>query len=106
MAPREVLVSTPGSRVIFTCVVNPSDEVIGIEWLLNGTLLDNSNLVNATVFLIARGLGQLEFASVSSELNMTRIECRALYSGGIIEDSDHSSLLLLQGLMIYLQTLC
>ncbi len=76
VAPIVVLVSTPGGMVVFNCLISPSTGVIDVQWLLNGSLLDNPNLVNATVrFSQDFGVGILTIASLSSELNTTRIEC-------------------------------
>ncbi len=91
-------VSIPGGSAEFSCVVLVQAGVVNLQWLLNGTLLDDPRLVNATVEnLDNMRHGRLIFTDLPYELNVTRIRCRAVYSDGEEEDSVDSALLLLQG---------
>ncbi len=96
VTPSGQLVSTPGGSVRFVCLVFPSDGLMDIQWLVNGTLLSNPTLINATVEILRQGIGALTFANLGSEFNMTRIGCRAAFSDGNYRDSE-STLSLLQG---------
>ncbi len=92
------LVSTPGGSAEFLCAVLPNgDGVVDVQWLLNGTLLDDPSQVDATVQYLGLGLGELKLANLSSNLNVTRVDCRAIYIDGGEKDSVDSALLLLQG---------
>ncbi len=95
MSPSGQLVSTPGGGAGFWCTVYPG--VVDVQWLVNGTLLDDPSLVDATVRYLGSGFEVLTFANLSSGLNMTRIGCRAVYSDGRAECSIDFTLLLLQG---------
>ncbi len=98
VTPSGQFVSTRGSMAEFACTVSPSAGVMDVQWLVNGSLLDNPTLFDATVqYSSTFGVGRLIFASLSSEFDMTRIGCRAVYSDRSSEDSTESTLLLLQG---------
>lgn len=96
-------VAIPGGNAVFNCLYflsGCSDRLVSVQWLVNGTLLDSTNLTNInTVFdgSIACGTGSLTFTNISLEYNMTSVSCRADLNSGRIITSNTNVLLLLQG---------
>ncbi len=88
------LVSTPGGSAQFVCLVF-RDGLREVHWLVNGTQLDSLNLKNVSVQIVNPTIETLTFSSLSSEFNMTRIACRAVFNNGNVDSE--STLLLLQG---------
>ena len=86
-----LVISTPGGDARFRCL---SSSAIGVEWLVNGTLLENLNLNNVTTEF-AEGIGgALLLTNLPVDYNMTRITCKVDESSSV---SNTTSLLLLQG---------
>ena len=100
IAPSEV-VSTRNGNATFTCFpIFDVTNVDGIQWLVNGVLLDELELTNVEAYftiLASTRVGTLTFSSISPDQNMTSIRCRAmLHSGGLsaLIYSDNSTLVL------------
>ncbi len=97
VTPHGQVVSIPGGSAQFSCTILPNDGVVAVEWLINGTVLENPSLSGATVDFFP-GLGsRLVFASLSPKFNVTRIACRVVFTDGNKEDSTESTTCLLQG---------
>ena len=89
-------VSTPGGDAIFSCL---SSSAVGVEWLVNGTLLETTvtSVFNVTTEFLERIGGELTFTHLPVEYNMTRITCKVNESSSV---TNSTSLLLLQGIYI------
>ena len=86
--------ATPGGSATFFCSTSSlSIEVVtSAQWLLNDTLLEDSDIDN--VQTLARTI-QLRFSLVSLDYNTTRIRCRGTLSSGDITSDE--VMLLIQG---------
>ena len=96
VSPGDV-VAIPGGSATFSCFASPviSEVVTSAQWLLNGTLLEDSDIDNVQTM---SGTIQLRFSPVSLEYNTTRIRCRGtLTSGSIITSGEN--MLLIQGII-------
>ena len=87
-------ISTPGGDAIFLCL---SSSAVGVEWLVNGTLLETTvtPVFNVTTEFVERIGGQLILTNLPVEYNMTRITCKINESSSV---TNSTSLLLLQGI--------
>ena len=94
ISPGDV-VAIPGSSATFSCLASPvsSEVVISAQWLLNNTLLEDSDIDNVRTFA---GTIQLRFSPISLDYNTTRIRCRGTLASGNIITSD-KVMLLIQG---------
>ena len=65
----------PGGSATFSCLASPlsSDVVVSARWVLNDSLLEDSDIDNVQTFA---GTIQLRFTPVSLDYNTTRIRCR------------------------------
>ena len=89
-----VMVAGIGHDTVFTC--ESQDAVNYIEWLINGTLLTHLQLSNVDQSFDEPDFGSLQFRSVPSAYNGTKVQCIAnSTSAGIITSSN--STLLVQG---------
>ena len=79
----------------FSCLASPlsSEVVTSAQWLLNDTLLEDSDIHNVQTFA---GTLQLRFTPVSLDYNTTRIRCRGTFLSGNNITSDEV-MLLIQG---------
>ncbi len=83
----------PGDSAIYNCA-SPSGTITSVEWLINGTLLEDLSLTNVvTEFSQLTKQGTLRFNDISVEYNNTNIQCRANLSNGETVDSNNSTLL-------------
>lgn len=97
--PPDHFVSTPGGDATFRCLSVSGDQLVIVQWFINGTLLENLNLKNVEIALFpTTGSGSLRFTDLPHEYNMTRIRCRATFSSGTSATSSDSTVLLLQGI--------
>ena len=64
--------------------------VTSAQWLLNETLVENSDIDNVQTLA---GTIQLRFSPVSFDHNVTKIRCRGTLSSGNIITSDEVTLL-------------
>ena len=85
----------------FNCIPTTSQDeggVVDIRWLINGTLLDDSDLNNVNSAFVGGvgGFGTLTFSSVQLDQNSTSVSCNVHFVSGHVEKSS-DSLLLLQG---------
>ncbi len=68
--------------------------ITSVEWLINGTRLEDFSLTNVeTQFIELFRQGSLVFSNISVEYNNTNIQCRATLSNG----ETNSATLLVQG---------
>ena len=87
--------SIPNINVSFLCV-SVAETITGIQWLLNGTLLEDRNLTDVrSVFREMQGIGKLFLSRVPLKYNSTNISCRAELTSGQVEVT---ASLLVQGL--------
>ncbi len=71
-----------------------SDTITSVEWLINGTQLEDLSLTNVlTDFSELTRQGVLLFNSISVEYNNTNIQCRTTLSNGESADSNNFTLL-------------
>ncbi len=86
-------VFNPGDSPIFIC--GPSSGTItSIEWLINGTRLEDLNLTNVKTELSNITTQEtLFFNNISVEYNNTNIQCIATLSNGESVDSNNHTLL-------------
>ena len=90
-------VSTPGGTAEFTCVGSPSAEVVGVQWLVNGTILEDLNLTNVTTTSLGSGIEKMELANISVKHNKTRVRCTVEFITEGTQTSPSHTLMLLQG---------
>ena len=67
-----------GDTAVFTCLLSFST-LVSVEWLVNGTSLNSSQLHDVELAFIAK-LGVIRFNNVSADYNNTRIQCLATSS--------------------------
>ena len=68
--------------------------ITSVEWLINGTRLEDLSLTNVeTEFSQLSRQGTLVFNNISVEYNNTNIQCRATLSNGETVDSNNVTLL-------------
>ena len=68
----EVIIATPGGVARFNCL-SLMGNLVGVEWLVNGTQLENLNLSNAITEFDEETGGVLTLTNLPVEYNMTRI---------------------------------
>lgn len=99
--PEEQLIEAiRGCGVSFYCTLetaNFSNRVVGVQWLVNGTQLENLHLMNVTegFTTVGIGLGMLNFTNLPVSYNMTRIQCNATLTSGETSLSTNSVVLLI-----------
>ena len=87
----EEVIATQGGSIRFNCL---SPGAVGVEWLVNGTSLENLNLNNVTAEF-AEGIGGvLTLTNLPVEYNMTRITCILTGTSQVVNTT---FILLLQG---------
>lgn len=102
-----LLVSTSGSAT-YTCSFLSAvagNEIVNIQWLVNGTLLDDLNLTISveTGFDSNFGIGILTLTGLPLEYNMTTIGCNGEFNTGrFVSTKIDSSLLLVQGDCVFI----
>ena len=72
--PSETSIGIPGEKIYFTCT-DPSSTALGAQWLVNGTLLENSGLVNVFEAYNRRSKKAYLFFDLPLEHNDTTIQC-------------------------------
>ncbi len=83
----------PGRNPVLSCA-SISDTITSVEWLINGTPLEDLSLTNVeTQFIELFRQGGLVFNNISVEYNNTNIQCRATLSNGETVDSNNFTLL-------------
>ena len=93
-------VSTRNGTATFSCFPLVATNVVGIQWLVNGVLLDELELPNVETefaILTSTRIGTLTFSRISPDQNMTSIRCRAMFRSGGLSALSRNSTLLLQG---------
>ena len=87
-------IGTPGDHFGFICI-DPSRTALGVQWLVNGTLLENSTLVNVFQhYSNISKIADLDF-NLPLEHNVTTIQCIGNFASGNV--SSETITLLLQG---------
>ena len=98
LQPRPHYVSTPGGRVTFICQPLPEVRITHMQWLMNGSSLEDLNLNNVTARFTESIGGILTFRNVPMEYNSTRITCVAAITVSFTSRNvTRDSLLLVQG---------
>ncbi len=83
----------PGRDPVLNCA-SLSGTITSVEWLINGTRLEDLSLTNVeTQFIELFRQGGLVFNNISVEYNNTNIQCRATLSNGETVDSNYFTLL-------------
>ena len=72
--PSEDVVGIPGDRPLFICK-DPSNTALSLQWLVNGTRLENSGLVNVYQAYDRRYTVAYLFFDLPLEHNVTTIQC-------------------------------
>ena len=94
VSPGDVVSVLGGSATFFCSTTSLSSDVVtSAQWLLNDTLLEDSDIDNVQT---SAGTIQLRFFHVSLDYNTTRIRCRGTLISGDITTSDEV-MLLIQG---------
>ena len=92
--PSKTVVGIPGDNFDFVCT-DPSRTALSVQWLVNGTLLENSRLVNVFQEFTSRSkTADLSF-DLPLEHNVTTIQC--IYDFASENVSSETITLLLQG---------
>ncbi len=87
------IIFNSGENPIYNCV-SSSAIITSVEWLINGTRLQDLSLTNVvTEFSQLSRRATLVFTMVSVKYNNTNIQCRATLSNGETVDSSNSTLL-------------
>ncbi len=83
----------PGGRDPALNCASLSDTITitSVEWLINGTRLEDLSLTNEFSQLTKQGV--LVFNNISMEYNNTNIQCRATLSNGETVDTNNVTLL-------------
>ena len=90
-------IGIPGDNFAFLCI-NPSRTALSVQWLVNGTLLENSRLVNVfQEFNNGSKTADLSF-DLPLEHNLTTIQCIGNFVSGNV--SSETITLLLQGQLL------
>ena len=98
LQPRPHYVSTPDGRVTFICQALPEGTITHLQWLMNGSSLEDLNLDNVTARFTECIGGILTFRNVPMEYNSTRITCAATITvNSTSRNVTRDSLLLVQG---------
>ena len=98
LQPRPHYVSTPGGRVTFICRPLSEGTITHLQWLMNGSSLEDLNLNNVTARFTESIGGILTFRNVPMEYNSTRIVCAAAITvHSTSRNVTRDSLLLVQG---------
>ena len=93
-------ISFIGGRASFSCFL---DGIVSVQWLVNGTELEQLNLTDIIVeFNARRTLGNLLFTDLPFSFNGTTIQCRVTLSSGSAAVSGNIFTILIQGLFIYM----
>ena len=89
------MVTILGGSATFRCTasVTSNDFIESIQWLLNGTLVEDLDLENVEV----SGLGNLRFFMIPGDYNHTSIKCKTNLTSGRAATS-RAGILLIQGL--------
>ena len=87
-------VGVPGDNIAFLCS-DPSRTALSVQWLVNGTLLENSRLVNVYHEFNTRSKSAELYFDLSLEHNVTTIQC--IYNFASENVSSETITLLLQG---------
>ena len=69
LQPRPQYVSTPGGRVAFICQPLPEVTLTHLQWLMNGSSLEDLNLNNVTAIFTESIGGILTFRNVQMDQN-------------------------------------
>ena len=87
-------VGIPGDNFAFVCV-DPSRNALSVQWLVNGTLLENSTLED--VFQQYNSISKTADLSFNLplEYNVTTIQCIYIFASGNV--ASETIILLLQG---------
>ncbi len=84
----------PGRDPVLNCASLSDTTITSVEWLINGTRLEDLSLTNVeTQFIELFRQGGLVFNNISVEYNNTNIQCRATLSNGETVDSNNFTLL-------------
>ncbi len=87
------IIRIQGDDSRFNCL-STSVTFISVEWLINGTRLEDLSFTNVeTPFTAAATVETLLFNNISVEYNNTNIQCRATYDNGDTADSNNITLL-------------
>ena len=86
----DFFITTIGANAQYSC--SASTPIESLQWLLNGTLVEELELDKVTV----TEEGHLEFHNISVEYNYTSITCNATLTSGSVVTSEEK-LLLIQG---------
>ena len=98
MLPVRSFITVPGDGAAFNCF-SPVPGLQSVEWLINGTQLDNLALQDVQDEFSSRlRVGNLAFTNIPIAYNATSIRCRGTFSSGEIVVSSGATLLLLQGI--------
>ena len=90
----------PGGRALLTCSSpSPDVHVVGVQWLVNGSPLEDLNLMNVlTDFNEITTAGSLVIDPITLEYNITTIQCIVTFNSGTTSHSNTATLLV-QGLL-------
>lgn len=103
MFPPDPVRTVPGGNAVFRCA-SSGLITIRVQWLVNGTLLENLNLMNVTEEFtsIGGGIGLLQFKNLPIDYNMTEIQCEATLSSETTSFSINvANLLIFPGMYMY-----
>ena len=92
-------VSYVGADPVFTC--QTGDDIMSVQWLLNGTLDDGLNMNVVFDFSQTSHVGSLLIRDVPMEYNGTTIQCRANSSSGSITYSNITTMIIQGWLIIH-----
>ncbi len=79
---------TPGEGTVFTCRATQQ-----IQWLVNGTRLEDLNQRDGIEDNVTFGIGTLTFRDIPLEYNDTTIQCVVTLTSGEIIRSNNATLL-------------
>ena len=96
VAPEGKFVSVLHGSFVVLCIDTSSIQINSIEWLVNGSPLENLNLNARTDFSMG-GIGILRITNLQSKHNNSNIRCKVNTTDSEIITSADSSELIIQG---------
>ena len=100
-------ISHQGGKATFTCCKTAN---VSLQWIVNRRPLNDLNfevtkvMVKFSAFDGFKTIGSLSFINLTLDLNMTKIKCRAICQGGLVNSTEAE--LLIQGERLPVYTFC
>lgn len=106
MFPPDELVAVLGGAAAFNCY-SPTDEIDDVQWLLNNSTLESNGFEETVTTFFNEGvrIGTLVFTDLPMSYNGTKVGCRVMLSSGLTSASTDATVLLVQGILLFIAEL-